>query len=42
MDNEGRVRSANNHTEAIGGLLALAAEQGYLIHADVVDQIGAE
>jgi len=36
------VRGADDHTEAVGRLLALATEQGYLIHADVVDEFGAE
>lgn len=42
MNTEGRAPGAHNHTGAVSRLLRLAAERGYLLHADVVDEFPAE
>jgi len=42
MNTQDRAMDADNHTQAVARLLALAADQGYLIHSDVVDELPAE
>lgn len=42
MNTQDRVLGADNHTQAIARLLALAADRGYLLHSDVVDELPAE
>ena len=42
MHTQDRALGADNHTQAIARLLALAADRGYLLHSDVVDELPAE
>ncbi|CAN0626170.1 RNA polymerase, sigma 70 subunit, RpoD/SigA [Burkholderia multivorans] len=42
MNTPGRAPRADNHLDAVARLLALATEQGYLIHADLIDALPPE
>ncbi|CAN0626843.1 RNA polymerase, sigma 70 subunit, RpoD/SigA [Burkholderia multivorans] len=42
MNTQGRAPRADNHLDAVARLLALATEQGYLIHADLIDALPPE
>ena len=42
MNTQNRAHDAQSHTETMSRLMALAADQGYLVHSDIADALPAD